>query len=173
MLIFEFYLLSLLTIHLYFVYWVYRNWRMIKERTGESLWPPVRGFFYIFFTHSLLTDVDEHLRTRNKEFNWNPMATATIFIIAVLVINVSSQMSARGVGLPATDLIWIALVPVTPVFLFPAQRAINAASDDPDGNTNSGLTLANWVWMVIGGLLLATIAVDIYILNFAPEMYAP
>lgn len=42
---FKFFLLSILTLNLYFVYWFYRNWRQIKQRTGEEIWPPARGFF--------------------------------------------------------------------------------------------------------------------------------
>ena len=73
----KFFLLSFMTLNLYIVYWFYRNWKVIKLRTGESMWPPMRGLFYIFFTHSLFTDVDEMLKDKHKQFDWRPMPIAT------------------------------------------------------------------------------------------------
>ena len=54
----KFYLLSVLTLNLYFVYWFYRSWQLIKQRNDESMLPAMRGVFFIFFTHSLFTDID-------------------------------------------------------------------------------------------------------------------
>ena len=131
----KFYLLSLLTVDLYFVYWFYRNWRIIKDRTGESMWPAMRGLFYIFFT-----DIDESLRDKESDFEWRPASTATLFVVLVVIVNILAQLSNRGVGVPTTDLIWLVMIPILPFVLFSAQRAINVASDDPQGAGNATFT---------------------------------
>ena len=52
---FKFILLSVLTFTLYFVYWFYMNWKLIKVEDNNDTWPVPRSFFYIFFTHSLFS----------------------------------------------------------------------------------------------------------------------
>ncbi|MBI5777965.1 MAG: hypothetical protein HZA49_00725 [Planctomycetes bacterium] len=42
-------LLSILSFSLYEFYWIYKNWRYIKEREGLEIKPFWRGFFGIFF----------------------------------------------------------------------------------------------------------------------------
>jgi len=89
----KFYLLAVLTFNLYFVYWFYRNWRRIKERNNEDIWPPARAIFYIFFTHALFKNIDLKIKLLGKTFSWNPGMTATLFVVLSIVSNV------RGVGL--------------------------------------------------------------------------
>lgn len=166
----KFYWLSLLTFNLYFVYWSYRNWRNIKRETGENVWPVPRGIFYIFFTHSLFTDVNERLKTIGADFAWRPGTSATLFVVMVILSNVLSRLSERSIGSPITDILSIAFVPFLPLLLLQGQRAINLACGDADGSQNQGLTVVNWVWMVIGGLVWLVAMFGIYLILFEPEL---
>jgi len=168
----KFYLLSILTLNAYFVYWFYRNWHLIKRRTGESVWPPMRGIFYIFFAHSLFTDVEEKIKTLGQSFIWRPSYIATWVVVLAIGGNVLDRLAARSIGSPATDLFALALVPLAPAILLNAQRAINFACEDPAGSTNESLTLANWVWVVLGGLLWLFILFGLYASLFDPELLA-
>lgn len=166
----KFYLLSLMTFTLYIVYWFYRNWRSIKLNNREDIWPVPRALFYIFFTHSLLTDVNERLKTVGSDFQWRPGAIAGLFVAIVILSNVLSNLADRSIGSPATDLISMALLPLIPFIMLKAQRAINIASDDPDGSSNQGLTVINWVWLVLGFLGWLLVLVGLYLTLFAPEL---
>jgi len=84
--------------------------------------------------------------------------------------NVLDRLAARSIGSPSTDIISTALVFAVPWLLLKAQRAINFACDDPNGDGNSSLTLANWIWMVLGGLLWLLALFGLYVIFFAPEL---
>jgi hypothetical protein len=168
----KFYLLAILTLNLYLVYWFYRNWSQIKKKNNESMWPPMRGLFYIFFTHSLFTDINEKIKSLGRSFDWQPNVLATGFVLLTILSNVLDRLSAKSIGSPLTDLVSLALVPILPALLLKGQRAINIACDDPEGVGNGGLTVANWVWMVLGGLLWLVILFGVYALMFAPHLLA-
>ncbi|MEO1245268.1 MAG: hypothetical protein AAFX56_06230 [Pseudomonadota bacterium] len=168
----KFFLLSLLTMNLYIIYWFYRNWRTVKQRTGESMWPPMRGIFYIFFTHSLFSRVNERIESEGKSFDWQPSALATIVVVLTILSNVLDRLAWESIGSPATDLISVALVPIVPLLMLKAQRAVNLASDDLEARTNSRLTPVNWIWMVFGALLWLLVLFGVLIMLVEPELYA-
>ena len=167
----KFYLLSVMTFNLYFVYWFYRSWRLVKQRSGESMLPVMRGLFFIFFTHSLFTAVDLKIKSLGKDFSWNPTTTATIVVILAITTNIVDRLSAQNIGSPLTDFVGIALVPIVPLFLLKAQEAINIACEDPNGASNGQLTLANWTWMVIGGLIWVLFLFGFYLVITEPELF--
>jgi hypothetical protein len=157
----KFMLLSVLTLTLYFVYWFYRNWRLIKDANGDDTWPPLRGFFYIFFTHSLFSDIQRSLESGERRFDWNPMVLATLFVVLTIALNIGDRvlpletMPALGMSLPFVGTVIVSLL------LLRAQKAINVAADDIGGSSNAKLTAINWVWILLGGAvwLLALIGI--------------
>lgn len=161
----KFYLLSVLTMHLYLVYWFYRNWRNHSQHTRSDIWPVARGLFYIFFTHSLFNAADRQLRSMNEAYEWNPKGLATLFVL--LWVFAAVVGSRDGI---AALLVWTALVFATPLVLLPAQRALNLACGDPTGGSNSHLTAPNWAWMIVGGLLLLVAFAGIVVETFMPEL---
>lgn len=167
----KFYWLSVLTLNLYLVYWFYRSWRLVKQRTGNSMMPALRGFFFIFFTHSLFTEIDQQIKSLGKSFVWNPGGLATVVVFLAIMSNVLDRLSSQSIGSPLTDFVGIAMVPIIPAFLLKAQEAINIACDDPTGASNGQFTLANWVWMIFGGLFWTLILFGLYLLIAEPELF--
>ena len=167
----KFYLLSVLTFNLYFIYWFYRSWNLVKQRTGESMMPVMRGLFFIFFTHALLREVDRKVRSLGIQFAWSPNTIATVVVVLSVAMNILDRLSAQSIGSPATDILGFMLVPIIPFFLLKAQLAINSACEDPTGVTNSSLTLANWTWMIIGGLVWILILFGVYLMIVEPELF--
>lgn len=167
----KFYLLSVLTLNLYLVYWFYRSWRLVKQRTGNSMLPPLRGLFYIFFTHSLFTEIDQRIKSLGKSFVWNPGSLATVVVLLAIMSNVLDRLSAQNIGSPLTDFAGIAIVPIIPAFLLKAQEAINTACGDPAGAGNGQFTLANWIWMIFGGLIWALVLFGLYLVILEPELF--
>ncbi len=158
----KFMLLSVLTLTLYFVYWFYRNWKLIKDADNDDTWPPLRGFFYIFFTHSLFSDVQGNLEGQGRSFSWNPMVLATVFVVLTVVLNIADRvlpLDAMPVLLMSMPFVGTIIVSV---LLLRAQKAINLAAGDEGGAGNSKLTAVNWVWMLIGGAIWLLALVGIY-----------
>ena len=158
----KFMLLSVLTLTLYFVYWFYRNWKLIKDADNDDTWPPARGFFYIFFTHSLFSDVQDNLEDQGHSFGWNPMVLATIFVVLTVALNLADRIlpiestSTLMMSMPFVGTIVVSML------LLQAQKAINLAADDAGGAANAKLTAVNWVWMLVGGAIWLLALVGIY-----------
>lgn len=164
----KFFLLSMVTLDLYLVYWFYRNWRNVKLNTGESLWAPARGLFYIFFTHSLFARVDKKLDEEGQEFDWSAGSVATLLVVLALASNVLDRLAFKSIGSPTTDLLSILMVPILPAVALKAQKAINLACGDADGSQNAKLTGANWIWIVVGSLWWMLVLVGLYAIFFMP-----
>jgi hypothetical protein len=56
------------------------------------------------------------------------------------------------------------VLPISGWALWQTQRTINVVCGDPDGDSNSEFTWANYAWMLLGGLLWAVAIWGIYIL---------
>jgi len=50
-------LMSLCTLGLYELYWFYKNWKLIKTRTGQNQSPFWRAFFSIIFCYQLFKHI--------------------------------------------------------------------------------------------------------------------
>ena len=148
----KFFLLSIMTLGLYFVYWFYKNWQMIKLRDANDSWPVARAIFYIFFTHSLFTDIDIRAKERDTSYEWSPGLTATLFVVLSIVNNIADRV------IPEDALGWwyvigsLSLVFILPILLFQAQKAINFACNDERGDSNRKITAANAAWLILGAL---------------------
>ncbi len=168
----KFLALTILTMGLYLVYWFYRQWRTVKDRDQSNIWPVPRGLFYIFFTHSLYADINERLRNSGTSFQWSPGTSATLVVIVAILSNILSRLSGENIGPPITDVLSIAIVPALAYLALPAQKAANAASGDADGSGNANFTGANWVWMILGGLVWALSLFGLYFIITQPELFA-
>ena len=166
----KFMLLSVLTLTLYFVYWFYKNWKLIKDADKEDTWPPARGFFYIFFTHSLFSDVQSNLEGQQRSFDWNPMVLATLFVILTVLLNIVDRIfPLESVPMLAMSLPFVGTIIVS-LLLLQAQKAINVAADDVGGTANAKLTAVNWVWMLLGGAIWFLALVGIFAVATDPAL---
>lgn len=157
----KFLLLFLATIGLYSIYWTYRNWRAYKAATGEKLWPGVRGLFLIFFTHSLFRRVDETLQRRNLQIDWTPGRDATLIVVIYIISNIFDRVFASKNGTSLLDMISILLLAPLAYLYLRAQTAINTACGDPEGSGNASYSIANWFFLVIGGIFWVFIAIGV------------
>ncbi len=53
----RFVLMSLVTFSLYEVWWFYANWKRVKDRTGDDIWPVWRALFAPLFCYQLVQTV--------------------------------------------------------------------------------------------------------------------
>lgn len=130
--------LSICSLGMYQYYWFYRNWKIIRERTGEDLSPFWRAFFAIFFIHSLFKRVKSHSAV--------PLTSglaagelATVWVVLTLLYRLPDPY-----WLVAFLAIWA---------LLPVQAEINAinASESPGHDPNTRFSGWNWLMVALGG----------------------
>ncbi len=145
-------LLSFATLGLYSLYWFWRHWKLHKLDRKLDIWPVPRALFSIFFAHGLNREIDQRLQRSGSPHAWSPGAWATLFVVSAISGRIISRLpdSVLPFG-PGFGLIVLSLAGGT-LAMVHAQRAANPASGDPAGAANARLTLANWLWLVPGGL---------------------
>jgi hypothetical protein len=144
----------------YQMYWFFVNWRRYRDRTGSRLSPFWRAVFSPFFVHKLFGIVAYHpapsAEAPSTEATAAPAPArfaAPGMATAYVVLVVASRLLDRlGSGV-LLDVVSIALGLGTAYPLLAAQQAANAASGDPAGSANSGMTPLNYVFLVLGVVL--------------------
>jgi hypothetical protein len=127
-------LLSIASCGLYEMYWIYKNWRYIKEREGLNIRPFWRGIFGIFFCHSLLRRIHDDTEARAAQNpSFPPGRLATGWVILVILANIIGR--APG---PLASIISF-VVPSYLLFV-PVQNHINA------GTQKINPTLPHYKW---------------------------
>lgn len=130
-------LLSFGTLGLYQHYWIYKNWKIHKQRTGEGVSPFPRALFAIFFIYQLFKQMDEQAAKWNtRRILAGPLAT--IWIVVTLLWR-----------LP--DPYWL-VVYVSIFVLVPVQQAVNELNTSavPGHDKNARFSGWNWVAVLIG-----------------------
>lgn len=164
----KFLLLFFGTVGIYSVYWFWRHWKLHKIDKTLDIWPVPRAIFQIFFAHSLNREVDHLIQRKRLRFDWSPGGLATLFVVASLVSGVADRLSWNGIGSPISDLVSLATLLPVGYCLLRTQQAANVACEDPAGDTNHRLTVANYAWLAVGALWWLLVAVGLML----PEEYA-
>jgi len=144
---------------LYEAYWIYKNWRYLKERDGLKIWPFWRGIFGVFFCHSLLKKIhnDEQANSvRPAQFPASGLATG--WVILMVVGNLLGRVDDPGANL-------LGLIVSFPTFLFfiPVQRYINDVNQTdqltrPYSKWSAGHVVCLAVGLLVWLLMLASLS---------------
>ncbi|MFK3772612.1 hypothetical protein [Pseudomonas sp. NPDC089406] len=153
----KFFTLYILSLGLYQLYWAYKNWKQVERSTGEKLWPVARAFFALFFTHALYRVADNRLKRDGSDFQWRPGTLATLFVVGMLISNLTDVLSRHNIGFPIADIASLGMLPVTAWITWLGQRGLNAAAGDPQGRSNARFSVLNYVFMAVAALLLVLI----------------
>ena len=166
----KFWVLFLSTVGLYQVYWFYRHWHQFRMVTQEKIWPVPRGLFAIFFVHRLFREMDAAVKQKTGGVAWSPDLVATGYLLGAVVSNVCDRLSGKDVGSPYTDVVSLVLLPLVGWFLYQAQQVANLAMGDPAGASNRQFSAANIVWIVLGCLFWALVALGLLVI-FMPDQF--
>lgn len=164
----KFFVLFIATLGLYQLYWHYKNWSLLKQARRSDEWPVMRAIFSIFFTHAMFREIDKELVMNRHNYAWRPEIHATIIVIILIADRIISRISDYSEDFTALDGISLLSVPALAYLLFQAQKAANLACGDPYGKTNANYTVANIIWIVLGGLFLLLIGLGLVVMMF-PE----
>jgi hypothetical protein len=148
--------LSIASFGLYEAYWIYKNWRYIKERDGLNIRPFWRGVFGIFFCHSLLRRIHEDKEARSIQLpTFSPGGLATGWVIFIIVANIVSL--APGIAASIIS----ALIPSF-LFLVPVQNYINSIEEKRSpGQPFYGWSSGHIVCLVIGIIIWALLLIGL------------
>src|SRR5262245_2538910 len=147
--------MSLVTLGIYEAYWIYRNWRFLKQRDNLRIQPFWRAFFGIFFIYSLLTAIkNDRMGNDILPATFSSGALAAGWIIFMVIGSLSQQSS----DLVVSTLGLIISAP-TFAFLLPVQNYINRV------NESLPIRPVYYGWSV-GQIVLLVIAIAFWLLMF-------
>jgi hypothetical protein len=143
-------LLSIVSFGLYEAYWIYRNWRYVKEKDGLKIRPFWRGVLGVFFCHSLLRRMHADVEARVvQEPSFNAGALATGWVVLAIVAGLMNRIPGVGSSMIA------AFVP-SYLCLVPVQRYVNSVSDKlAPGSSYYRWSAGHVVCLVLGILIWA------------------
>jgi hypothetical protein len=134
--------LSICTLGFYQTYWMYRNWKLVRDKGSESLSPSRRTVLAPFFAYPLFRRILTH-RAAPESSRWaaGPIAIGWIFLCLLWWLPV-----------PYGLLTYLAAM----FILVPVQNAANTVNRAlaPDHPSNARIAGLDWLVVVPGGLLL-------------------
>jgi hypothetical protein len=143
--------MSTVTFGIYELYWFYKNWKLIKQRTESDIMPFWRAFFGVIFCYSCFKEVKEIATSREVSFPSSPGILAVVWILLTLSWRLPDPYWLVG---------WL-----TPFVLVPIQNVINrlnitiAPSHDP----NSRFSGWNIVGIIFGGIIFVLCILGIFL----------
>ena len=152
-------LLYFATFGLYPMFWFYMHWARYKRFRRQPMWPVARALFPIFFVRLLADEIDDRLRRENQRHAWSPGANAIGFIVLSIVSTIASRIP-ESVS-PMASWLPVFLLPPTAWSMVNIQRAANLACGDKLGALNARLGWANWLWLLVGGVLWLLVLVGV------------
>lgn len=147
-------LLYVFTLGSYCIYWFYKHWKIQKSQSGEDYWPIPRAIFYVFFTHSLFRKIAEG-RWNTTYTDWRHRGLATLFVVLTIISNILDRISMRHDEIGLTDVVSYAIMFICLYPLWVAQGHANEAAGDPEGKSNSRISIYNIFFIIIGVALWA------------------
>jgi hypothetical protein len=152
-------MLSIASFSVYEAYWIYKNWRYIKERDGLHISPFWRGFFGLFFCHGLLRRIHEDKEARSVLLpTFSPGGLATGWVVLLLGANALG----RAPSITASTI--SAFIPSF-LCLVPVQIYINAVAEkrrpgERFYHWSSGHTACLIFGIIVWALLLTGLVVE-------------
>ncbi len=113
--------MSIISFGFYEAYWIYKNWRYLKERDNLQIQPFWRGIFGIFYCHSILKSIyNDRIANNYEKAKFSAGGLALGWIILRLLGNALGRAADIGANL-------LGLIISFPTFLFfvPVQNYIN------------------------------------------------
>lgn len=149
----KFWILSIATLNLYSLYWMYKHWATFKAKSGQSMIPFMRAIFSIFFTHSLFAEFDKKAQGKEAYQDWSPNGLATGYVVLSIFDRIFEKTAHHYANTLVIAIVSLAIVILFPYIMYKGQVTANVACDDPKGDSNSSFTAANIVWIILGILL--------------------
>ncbi|GAB3455265.1 hypothetical protein GCM10027321_07410 [Massilia terrae] len=155
----KFAILFIATFGMYSLFWFFKNWSQYRYAsqlatgTRPSIWPLPRALFMVFFVHSLFSKVKAYGADKPGVAAWRDQLHAWVIVGLLVGLNVLDLLERFLPRMPLADLLSFAGMVLLLYSSLRAQAMINASCGDPEGARNNKLTGANYVWILLGGLV--------------------
>ncbi len=162
--------MTVCTLGVYELYWFYRNWILIRQRTGRSLSPFWRATFAPFWGYALFRDIKKVADENGIENNVWPVVHGLAFLALMMLGFV-----------PAYSYLCFLAV----LALIPANQAAVAVNEQlvRGFQQNDRFTTGNWIVMTLGVLTIGLCVISYIIvkplldqmatIRFDPSMAPP
>jgi hypothetical protein len=147
----KFVVLSLCTFGVYDLYWSYKNWQRIRERTGEKISPFWRAFWAPFWGFSLFGRIRDYARAESVNVSWSAGLLGTIYLVLFISWRLPDPWWLISLGS------FIPLIAVVQTTHDVNSRVV--ASEDP----NISYSGANIAMIVVGGLVLVLAIIGTFV----------
>ena len=140
-------LMSICTLGIYELYWFYKNWVLVKERTGQNIMPFWRAFFAPLWAYSCF----RHIKTSAQECEIEE--SLPIGLLAIIYFLFHALWRLPDPFWLVSYLSFLLILPANSVAL-----SINRNLQS-DFENNDGFSGWNWVGLILGGVMfLLTLA---------------
>jgi hypothetical protein len=118
--------MSILSCGLYDLYWIYKNYRYLKERDGLRVLAFWRGIFGIFFCHNLFKRIaNDRVLYMHRPIAFSPNMLATVWV----VLFIATLMLPSDINVYMLLAISLIVVPISVACFIPLQNHINDANE--------------------------------------------
>lgn len=147
-------LMSICTFGIYELYWFYKNWVLIKGRTGENIMPFWRAFFAPIWAYSCFS----HIKTSTVESNVQESLSIGLLAVVYFILHASWRLP---------DPLWL-ISYLSFALIIPANSVALSINNNliSDFKNNEEFSGWNWVGLVLGGAMFLLILIG----TFSPEI---
>jgi hypothetical protein len=115
----RFIFMSFISFGLYSAYWIYKNWRYVKERDGLEISPFWRGIFGVFFVHGILEIIRYDTEANRIEpATFSPFALTAGWVLLLFFGYTLESMDTVGLNILGIFLASFSLLIFTPVQIY-------------------------------------------------------
>jgi hypothetical protein len=138
-------LLSLATFGIFEIVWLVKQWRAVREQTGQRCSPLFRGLFAIFFINKLFSYIRGEVQNAGIATGTSVGALTAVFIAGSVVSSIAGRIDVGPVWL-------VGFVTILP--LVQMQKEINqlAVRESPDALQGLGDGVGAIVLLVLGAV---------------------
>jgi hypothetical protein len=156
------FLMFFLTLGLYSIYWFYKQWDTQRSAMQpKKISPAARSLFNFFFVHSLCARIRKQLQAKGFG-DWRYGLVAWMYILVALSSNGLGHIGDDlGAALELMLLVTCVILPAWPLSII--QEKANQASGDPQGTSNSRISVQNVICIIPGALLWLLIVVGSFL----------
>ena len=133
--------MSTCTLGIYELYWFYKNWVLIKERTGDSIMPFWRAFFAPLWAYSCFKEIKTSANLNNVH------ETLSIGLLAIVYFILQASWRLPDPYWLVSYISFAFLIPVNSVAL-EINRKMSA-----NFKNNDSFSGWNWVGIILGGMV--------------------
>ncbi len=144
--------LSIVSLSLYQAYWMYKNWRYIKERDNLKIRPFWRVVFGLFFCHSLLRSIHQDTEARAVQVPaFSPGRLATGWVVLMFLANILGRAPCIAPGI--APFLISAFIPSF-LCLAPVQNYVNEVTKKRNANEPYYRWSAGHIVCLVIGIIL-------------------